>query len=73
MRMVPGSGGQKKAATDGKDGHGMSKPKMYGMNTSYVPNAKADMRYRKKVYQRGREKPTIIREDQKVEQGKEVK
>lgn len=51
----------------------MSKPKMYGAKTGYVPNAKADMRHRKKVYQRGREKPTIIREDQKVEQGKEGK
>ena len=51
----------------------MSKPKMYGMNTSYVPNAKADMRHRKKVYQRGREKPTTIREDQKTEQSKEGK
>lgn len=37
----------------------MSKPKMYGMKTGYVPNAKADMRHRKKVYQRGREKPMI--------------
>ena len=34
----------------------MSKPKMYGMKTGYIPNAKADMRHRKKVYQRGREK-----------------
>ena len=34
----------------------MSKPKMYGMKTGYVPNAKADMRHHKKVYQRGREK-----------------
>ena len=34
----------------------MSKPKMYGMNTRYIPNAKADMRHHKKVYQRGREK-----------------
>ena len=50
----------------------MSKPKMYGMKTGYVPNVKADMRHRKKVYQRGREKPTIIREDQK-EQSKEGK
>ena len=51
----------------------MSKPNMYGKNTSYFPNAKADMRHRKKVYQRGREKPTIIREDQKAEQSKEGK
>ena len=33
----------------------MSKPKMYGMKTGYVPNAKADMRYRKKLYQRQRD------------------
>lgn len=37
----------------------MSKPKMYGMKTGYIPNAKADMRHHKKVYQRGREKPMI--------------
>ena len=34
----------------------MSKAKMYGMKSPYIPNAKADMRHRKKVYQRGREK-----------------
>ena len=34
----------------------MSKPKLYGHKTSYVPNAKADMRHHKKVYQHGREK-----------------
>ena len=51
----------------------MSKPKMYGAKTGYVPNARADMRHRKKVYQRGREKPAIIREDQKTEQSKEAK
>ena len=28
---------------------------MYGMKTGYVPNAKADMRRNKKVYQRGME------------------
>ena len=33
----------------------MSKPKPYGMNRTYIPNSKADMRFRKKVYQRGRE------------------
>lgn len=33
----------------------MGKARMYGMQTRYVPNAKADMRHRKKVYQRGRE------------------
>lgn len=51
----------------------MSKPRKLGMKTTYIPNAKADMRHRKKVYQRGREKPTIIREDHKAEQSKEVK
>lgn len=51
----------------------MSKPRKLGMKSTYIPNAKADMRYRKKVYQRGREKPTFIREDQKVEQSKEGK
>jgi hypothetical protein len=34
----------------------MSKPKMFGTKTGYVPNAKADMRHNKKVYQRQREK-----------------
>lgn len=33
----------------------MSKARMYGKQGGYVPNAKADMRQRKKVYQRGRE------------------
>ena len=54
----------------------MSKPKMYGMKTGYIPNAKADMRHHKKVYQRGREKAfrdndeTVIAERQaKKEKG----
>ena len=34
----------------------MGKPKLYGQKTGYVPNAKADMRHHKKVYQRGRGK-----------------
>lgn len=33
----------------------MSKAKMMGMNRSYIPNSKADMRFHKKIYQRGRE------------------
>lgn len=33
----------------------MAKAKLLGMRSAYVPNAKADMRYRKKVYQRCRE------------------
>ena len=52
----------------------MSKPKMYGAYTCYVPNARADMRYRKKVYQRGREKTFRQQEIQakQSEQKKEV-
>lgn len=34
----------------------MSKAKLYGQKTGYIPNAKADMGKRKKVYQRGRGK-----------------
>ena len=33
----------------------MSKPRLYGMKSSYIPNARADMRFNKKLYQRGRE------------------
>lgn len=33
----------------------MSKARLLGMKTSYIPNSKADMRFKKKVYQRGRE------------------
>lgn len=51
----------------------MSKPRKIGIKSTYIPNAKADMRHRKKVYQRGREKPTFIREAQKAEQSKEDK
>ena len=43
----------------------MSKPKMYGQKTGYIPNAKADMRYRKKVYQRGREKAFLNARERK--------
>lgn len=34
----------------------MSKPRKFGIKSTYIPNAKADMRQHKKVYQRGREK-----------------
>lgn len=34
----------------------MSKAVMYGMNKPYIPNSRADMRFRKKAYQRGRER-----------------
>ena len=43
----------------------MGKPKMYGMKTGYVPNAKADMRHHKTVYQRQREK-TFRDNDERV-------
>lgn len=33
----------------------MARPKMLGMKKTFVPNSKADMRFKKKVYQRGRE------------------
>ena len=31
----------------------MGKAKMYGAKSSYIPNAKADMRYRQKLFQHG--------------------
>lgn len=34
----------------------MSKQRKLGIKSTYIPNAKADMRHRKKVYQRVREK-----------------
>lgn len=33
----------------------MGKPRLYGMKSSYIPNTRADMRFNKKLYQRGRE------------------
>lgn len=33
----------------------MSRPKMYGLKTGFIPNSKADMRYQRNIYQRGRE------------------
>lgn len=35
----------------------MAKPRMYGMFAAYTPNAKADLRYRKKRNQPGKKKP----------------
>ena len=35
------------------------KARMYGMKTGYVPNAKADMRRNKKVYQRSMEQSLL--------------
>ena len=33
----------------------MSKARLIGMRSGYIPNARADMRFNKKLYQRGRE------------------
>lgn len=33
----------------------MGKARLIGMNNAYIPNSKADMRYKKNVYQRGRD------------------
>jgi len=33
----------------------MAKPRLLGMKSSYIPNSKADMRFKRNVYQRGRE------------------
>lgn len=33
----------------------MGKARLLGMKTTYIPNSKADMRHRKKIYQRNRE------------------
>lgn len=33
----------------------MGKARLIGMRSSYIPNARADMRFNKKLYQRGRE------------------
>ena len=40
----------------------MSKPRIYGAQRPYIPNAKADMRRRKKGYQRAREPENESRE-----------
>lgn len=34
----------------------MSKPRKLGMKSTYIPNAKADMRHNKTIYQHNREK-----------------
>lgn len=33
----------------------MAKPRKFGTKSSYIPNSRADMRFNKKLYQRGRE------------------
>ena len=32
----------------------MGNPKMYGINSTFTPNSKMDMLYRRKLYDRGR-------------------
>jgi hypothetical protein len=38
-----------------KVGENMGKAKLLGRNKSYIPNAKADLRFHKKICKRGRE------------------
>lgn len=45
----------------------MSKPRIYGMQTKYVPNAKFDMHWHKKVYKHCREKVNMLAKVQKKE------
>lgn len=32
----------------------MGKPRLYGMNKTYIPNAKADARFKKKFFEKGK-------------------
>lgn len=45
----------------------MSKARKLGIKSNYIPNAKADRRFRKNFYQRGRE---IAERDRKMERVK---
>lgn len=49
----------------------MSKARAYGMNRSYIPNSKMDMRHRKKIYQRGRE--IAERDPHEIQERREMK
>ena len=51
----------------------MSKPRKLGMKTTYIPNAKADMRRNKKVYQHGREKAFLKAREQRVKETEDAK
>ena len=46
----------------------MSKPRKLGMKSTYIPNAKADMRRHKKVYQRCREKAFLNSREQRTKE-----
>ncbi len=50
----------------------MSKPRKLGIKSTYIPNAKADMRRNKKAYQRGREKAFHCQYENPVDKKKEV-
>lgn len=45
----------------------MSKPRKLGIKSTYIPNAKADMRRHKKVYQRSRDKDFLNASEQRRE------
>lgn len=49
----------------------MGKPKKLGMMPTYMPNAKADMRRHKKVYQRSREKTLLNAREQRTQEGED--
>ena len=49
----------------------MAKPRKYGMFTTHIPNAKGGLRFRKKVYQRGRE--IAERDPQDIRQRRDLK
>lgn len=55
----------------------MSKARKLGIKSTYIPNAKADMRFHKKAYQRGREiaerDPDEKRTRKRADDGKRTK
>lgn len=55
----------------------MGKAKMVGINKSYIPNSKSDMRFRKKIYQHNREMaerdPDVIRQQRCLKQMEKLK
>ena len=52
----------------------MGKARLIGMRSGYIPNARADMRFNKKLYQRGREytdKHEVVMQD--IRERREIK
>ena len=49
----------------------MGKPRMLGMKSSYIPNARADRLNNRKLYQRGRE--IAVRDTDDIKQRKDQK